>query len=84
MDQGRLHRVQPVVGDVLIAHRHCQEMGRSANVARLSVGLPQDQDPIPPLIDAQLLWMAPGGFVISGVELVDGVAYAQSWWCRSE
>jgi hypothetical protein len=38
--------------------------------------------PLPPLHEAALSWMGPNGFVISGVEIIDGVAFAQSWWCR--
>jgi len=26
--------------------------------------------------------MAVTGFVLSGIEYIDGCAYAQSWWCR--
>ena len=68
----------------MITQQLSQELGRAAQVARLTQGLPLDPDPFPPLLDVQLLWMAPGGLVLSGIELVNGVAYGQSWWCRSE
>ena len=34
--------------------------------------------------DSDLTGMAQGGMNITGVEEVDGVLYAQSWWCRAE
>lgn len=60
------------------------ELGRSANVARIEVGMPNDPDPLPRLLDATLAGMAVTGFVLSGIEIIDGCAYAQSWWCRLE
>lgn len=58
------------------------ELGRSANMARVEVGMPLDPDPLPPLLDATLAGMAVTGFVLSGIEYIEGCAYAQSWWCR--
>ena len=59
-----------------------EALGRASNVARAVVGMPLDPDPLPPLMDATLAGMAVTGFVLSGIEYIDGCAYAQSWWCR--
>lgn len=58
------------------------ELGRAANVARLMVGMPLDPDPLLKLLDATLAGMAVTGFVLSGIEYVDGCAHAQ-FWCVS-
>jgi ABC-type transport system involved in cytochrome c biogenesis permease subunit len=34
------------------------------------------------LHDATLSWMGPNGFVLTGFQIINGVAYAQSWWYR--
>jgi hypothetical protein len=49
-----------------------KELGRAANVARVDVGMPLDPDPLPPLLDATLAGMAVKGFVLSGIEYIDG------------
>jgi hypothetical protein len=49
-----------------------KELGRAANVARIDVGMPLDPDPLPPLLDATLAGMAVMGFVLSGIEYIDG------------
>ncbi len=41
-------------------------------------------DIIPRLLDAKVSGMAQLGMNINGVEEIDGVIYAQSWWCRAE
>jgi hypothetical protein len=58
------------------------ELGRSANVAGVLVGMPLEPDPLPKLLDAALAGMSVTGFVLSGIEYIDNCAYAQSWWCR--
>ena len=58
------------------------QLGRATNMARIEVGVPLDHDPLPPLLDATLAGMAVTGFVLTGIEYIDGCAYAQSWWCR--
>jgi hypothetical protein len=75
-------RYPAIRGNVMVNATHCHELGRAANVARVEVGMPLDPDPLPPLLDATLAGMAVTGFVLSGIEYVDGCAYAQSWWCR--
>lgn len=71
-----------IKGDVLVNAQLSSELGRSSNVARVSKGMPLEPDPLPLLQDAALSGMAPTGFVLSGIEYIDGCAYAQSWWCR--
>lgn len=77
----RLH-YPAIRGNVMINSTDCNELGRAANVARVDVGMPLDPDPLPPLFDSALARMAVTGFVLSGIEFIDGCAYAQSWWCR--
>lgn len=77
-------RYPAIRGNVMVNAENNVELGRSANVARVDVGMPLDPDPLPRLLDATLAGMAVTGFVLSGIEYVDGCAYAQSWWCRQE
>lgn len=71
-------------GDVRVASEASTELGRSANVATVNSGWPLEPSPLPQLLDATLSGMVPNGFVLSGIEYVEGCAYAQSWWCRVE
>lgn len=75
---------QAIKGNVMVNSENSIELGRSANVARVEVGMPLDPDPLPKLLDATLAGMAVTGFVLSGIEYIDGCAYSQSWWCREE
>ncbi len=56
----------------------CRVLSRKANVARVRPALPLDPDPINPLLDTTLASMSTGGFVLSGVEDIDGCLSAQS------
>lgn len=71
-----------IKGNVMVNSEISPDLGRSANVARVVVGMPLEPDPLPNLLDATLSGMANTGFVLSGIEYVDGCAFAQSWWCR--
>ncbi|WP_233100268.1 hypothetical protein [Pseudomonas cremoris] len=82
LDPQERKRYPAIRGDVLVAPATSTELGRSSNVARVSKGMPLEPDPLPRLLDAALSGMAPTGFVLSGIEYVEGCAYAQSWWCR--
>lgn len=75
-------RFPAIRGNVMVTSENNLELGRSSNVARLEVGMPLEPDPLPRLLDATLAGMAVTGFVLSGIEYIDGCAYAQSWWCR--
>lgn len=84
LDPKARRRYPAIRGNVMVNSTDCHELGRAANVARVEVGMPLDPDPLPPLLDATLAGMAVTGFVLSGIEYIDGCAYAQSWWCRLE
>lgn len=75
-------RYRAIRGDVRVNAESNTELGRSANVASVWSGLPLESPPLPPLLDATLAGMASNGFVLSGIEYINGCAYAQSWWCR--
>ncbi|MCK1789662.1 hypothetical protein L9059_05575 [Pseudomonas sp. TNT19] len=72
----------PIKGNVMVNSENNSVLGRCANVACVDVGMPNDPDPLPKLLDATLAGMAITGFVLSGIECIDGCVYAQSWWCR--
>ncbi|WP_273822674.1 hypothetical protein [Pseudomonas asplenii] len=76
--------LRPLRGDVNVRCEEDKKMGRSSNVASLRTGMPMEPDLLPQLVDATLTRMATHGFVLSGIEFIDGCAYAQSWWCRLE
>lgn len=84
LDARERRRYPAIRGNVMVNSTMCSGRGRAANVARVEVGMPLDTDPLPPLLDATLAGMAVTGFVLSGIEYIDGCAYAQSWWCRLE
>lgn len=75
-------RYEAVKGNVIVRSTHCEYLGRHANVAWLDAGMPKEKKLLPELLDVTLATMAHNGFVLSGIEYVDGCAYAQSWWCR--
>ncbi|MCQ4257491.1 hypothetical protein [Stutzerimonas stutzeri] len=83
IDNRELSRVQPIYGDVRIVHQNPPELGRPSQVANLVFDNPLESSVIPPLMDVSLYSMATNGFTLSGIEIVDGVAYAQSWLCQS-
>lgn len=82
LDAQARRQYHAVGGNVLVTSKMSNDLGRTTNVAEISVGMPMEPDPLPPLLDATLAWMAHNGFVLSGIEYIDGCAYAQSWWCR--
>ncbi|MEB2622104.1 hypothetical protein [Pseudomonas sp. YuFO8] len=84
LDPKERRRYPAIKGNVMVNSAVSAELGRSANVARVEVGMPLEPDPLPQLLDATLSGMAVTGFVLSGIEYIDGCAYAQSWWCRLE
>lgn len=84
LDPRERRRYPAIKGNVMVSSMVCAELGRSANIARVKVGMPLEPDPLPQLLDATLSGMAVTGFVLSGIEFVNGCAYAQSWWCRLE
>lgn len=81
----QLHKGERLRCCISIQHESHLGMGRATVVARVggSAG-PLDASPIPELLEVSLHSMAPNGMVLSGVEQIDGVSYAQSWLCRQE
>lgn len=80
--QQQIERGDSVKGDLLVAQEKSDAFGRYSNVARFHQAGAADADLLPPLHDVVLSWMGPGGFVLTGIEIIDGTAYAQSWWCQ--
>jgi len=74
-----LSKATPVRADISIQHES-NIMGRSSVVAQLR--FPPNNLQWPELLDCQLHSMAPGGMVLTGTEIIDGVVYGQSWLCR--
>jgi hypothetical protein len=87
-DASALRRDDGVVGELLVTETDDKTLRRSARVAQLvHAGDARRDDLLPPLVDPVLLWMAPLGFVLAGMERddVDGRVrhLAQSWWVRT-
>ncbi|MFJ3371001.1 hypothetical protein [Pseudomonas sp. NPDC086251] len=82
LDAKARRRYPAIKANVMVNSAVSRELGRATNIARAVVGMPLEPDPLPPLLDATLAGMAVTGFVLSGIEYIDGCAYAQSWWCR--
>jgi hypothetical protein len=73
----------PVKGDIIFSSSPSDILKRTSSTASLRHGAwPGDVSPLRPLLDARLTSMATLGFTLSGLEEVDGVLYAQSWYCR--
>ena len=79
----KLRKVQPLRADVHIEYGNSKVLGRPCIEAWVFNPTPS-ADTIPRLYDACVNGMAQGGMNITGFEEVDGVLYAQSWWCRAE
>ncbi|WP_260327063.1 hypothetical protein [Paraburkholderia atlantica] len=80
------HEVQsavPVQGDLIVGQENSQELGRYTDVARFQTSGAADAQPLHLLLDVRLSHMGPLGFVLSGIEQIDGVSYAQSWYCKA-
>ena len=82
LDQETVRRAIPIKGDVEVRFDKAKCLGRETNIAQMRPLDPMGSSPLPQLLDATLTTMTPSGFVLSGIEEIDGVMYAQSWWCR--
>jgi hypothetical protein len=86
--QRDLARAEGVVGELLVGERQDPVLRRTTRVATLTgFGDAKPSDLLPPLFDATVVWIAPQGLVLSGIEriAVDGgceVELAQAWWAR--
>ncbi len=79
----QLRKIQPLKADIHIGEHHSEALGRVSTQAWVFNPSP-GPDIIPRLLDADVNGMAQLGMNITGVEEVDGVLYAQSWWCRAD
>lgn len=79
----QLRQQSPIRADVHIGEHQSVLLGRVSTQAWVFNPAP-GADVIPRLHDARITGMAQQGMNISGVEEIDGVLYAQSWWCRVE
>jgi len=77
----KLGKIQALRADVHIEYSHSALLGRPSIQARVFNPTPSG-DIIPRLYDACVNGMAQLGMNITGLEEIDGVLYAQSWWCR--
>lgn len=82
LERKAIGRREAFKGNVIVRSAHCEHLGRHANIAWLEAGMPKEVKPLSDLLDVTLATMAHNGFVLSGIEYIDGCAYAQSWWCR--
>ncbi|MNM71065.1 hypothetical protein D3C81_827180 [compost metagenome] len=78
----QFNKIQPLRADVHIEYGHSRVLGRPSIEAWVFNPTPGG-DIIPRLHDACVNGMAQLGMNITGFEEVDGVLYAQSWWCRA-
>ncbi|MFG5864435.1 hypothetical protein [Metapseudomonas sp. CR1201] len=81
IEQRKLDNVQYIRGDVYIRLDMNSPMGRPSHIADILQTNPKAPT-LPTLYDVQVHTMATLGMVITGIEIIDGVAYAQSWYCR--
>lgn len=72
----------PIRGDVNICNEMCQALNRTSDIASVRGPMPLEPSALLPLLDARVSVMATNAFTLSGLEEIDGVLYAQSWWCR--
>jgi len=74
---------QSATGDMVVVSEVSEYLNRSTSIARFQIPEMNVRQPFPELHDVALSWMGPNGFVLTGFEIVSGIAYMQSWWCRS-
>jgi len=77
-----------LVGELLVCERQDPLLRRTTRVATLTgIGDGKPANLLAPLFDATVVWIAPQGLVLSGIERIaldDGreVEVAQAWWAR--
>ncbi len=77
-----IETAEPARGDLIVGEEKSDTFSRYSNIARFQLSGASDQQPLPPLHNAALSWLGPNGFVLTGIDLVDGVTYTQPWWRR--
>jgi hypothetical protein len=68
---------------VIVGEERSEVFGRTTKFARFHLPGTDEPQPIPTLHEVTLSHMGLQGFVLTGIEVVDEVAYAPSWWCRN-
>jgi hypothetical protein len=78
-----LNAMIPVRGDLRVQERPAEAMGRRVcRVATLyALDRTIEDQLLPALHDVVLLWMAPGGMVLGGIEFEGGAGFFQTWHC---
>jgi hypothetical protein len=73
----------PVRGDLRVQEGPAEAMGRRVcRVATLhALDRAIEDQLLPPLHDVSLLWMAPAGMVLGGIEFEGGAGFLQTWHC---
>lgn len=82
LDQTKIRTAESVRAEVIIAQENSNALGRYSDVARASAAGDGRDQLLPALYDCRLSHMGHGGFVLTGLELIGSVAFAQNWWCR--
>lgn len=80
-DQKEIRAFKPIRGDVHLRLDTFAPLGRPSNSASILISHP-GQPPLPDLYEAVMTGMSTLGATFTGIEIIDGVAYAQSWWVR--
>lgn len=83
IDAAEVRGLPAAVGDLRINDEMCQALSRTSKTASVRGVNSIGPSELPLLHEAVLSWMAPSGFVLSGLEEEGGCLYAQSWWCRN-
>lgn len=84
LDRQHLRSAPFVRGDLRIEQHESRLLGRITRAAFINTGAPSDMGPLGTLLDVEVHSMAPNAMVVTGLEVIDGVAYGQSWLCRQE
>jgi hypothetical protein len=82
LEQSQIRAAESVRAEVIVAHENSNALGRYSDVARASAAGDGKDQLLLALYDCRLSHMGHGGFVLSGLELIGSIAFAQNWWCR--
>ena len=82
LEQSQIRAAESVCGEVIVAHENSKAIGRYFDIARASAAGDGREQLLPALYDCRLSHMGHGGFVLSGLELIGSIAFAQNWRCR--
>lgn len=77
--QKEIRAFNPIRRDVHLRLDEFAPLGRPSNSAHLHHTM-SGKPPLPPLYEAVMTGMSSMSVTFTGIEIIDGVAYAQSWW----